>query len=90
MDAGNLSVDAAGRPVVLDSGEIARLPDSLDLYTLFRALTFARRVAAQLSDPDEATHSCAQPNLASMAGVRTLSGQAAGPDLSMSIHSYFL
>jgi hypothetical protein len=89
MDASNFGVDAAGRPVVLDSGEIGWLPESLDLYTLFRTTGFARKVAAHLFDPDEATRLCAQPNLASMAGVRTLLGQAAPPNLSTSVHSLF-
>jgi len=90
MDASNFGIDAAGRAVVLDSGEIGWLPESLGLYTLFRTTGFARKVAAHLFGLDEATRLCAQPNLASIAGVRTLLGQAAGPSLSTSLHSQYL
>lgn len=89
MDASNFGIDAAGRPVVLDSGEIGWLPESLDLYTLLRTKAFAREVAVHLFGPDEATRLCAQPNMDSMAGVRALLGQAASPNLSRSIHSLF-
>ena len=65
-----------------------RQPESLDLYTLFRTTAFARKVAAHLFGPDEATHLCAQPNLASIAGVRTLLGQMARPSLSTSVRSH--
>ena len=85
MDASNFGIDAAGRPVVLDPGEIGWLPESLGLYTLFRTTAFARKVAAHLFDLDEATCLCAQPNLASIAGVRMLLGQAARPSLSTSV-----
>lgn len=85
MDASNFGVDATGRPVILDSGEIGWLPESFDLYTLFRTTAFARKVAVCLFGPDEATRLCAQPNLASIAGVRTLLGQAARPSLSTSV-----
>ena len=85
MDASNFGIDASGRPVVLDSGEIGWLPESLGLYTLFRTTAFARKVAAHLFGLDEATRLCAQPNLASIAGVRILLGQAARPSLSTSV-----
>ena len=85
MDASNFGIDAAGRPVVLDPGEIGWLPEFLGLYTLFRTTAFARKVAAHLFGLDEATRFCAQPNLASIAGVRMLLGQAARPSLSTSI-----
>ncbi|KAJ6534885.1 hypothetical protein B0H19DRAFT_1184392 [Mycena capillaripes] len=88
MDASNFGVDATGRPVVLDFGEIGWLPESLDFYTLFRTTAFARKVAAHLFSPDEATRLCAQPNLASIAGVRTLLGQAAGPSLNLDNNGY--
>jgi hypothetical protein len=88
MDASNFGIDAAGRPVVLDCGEIGWLPESLGLYTLFRTTAFARKVAAHLFDLDEATHLCAQPNLASIAGVRTLLGQAARPCLNLDNDGY--
>jgi len=61
MDASNFGIDYTGRPVVLDSGEIGWLPESLYLYTLFRTMGFARKVAAHLFGLDDATRLCAQP-----------------------------
>ena len=90
MDASNFGVDPAGRLVILDFGEIGWLPESLDLYTLFRTTAFAQKVAVRLFGPDEAMRLGAQPNLASIAGVRMLLGQAARPGLSTSVHSQWL
>ena len=90
MDASNFGVDAAGQPVILDSGEIGWLPESLDLYTLLRTTGFAWKVAAHLFGRDEATRLCVQPNLASFAGVRSLLGMAAEPSLSTFVHSHCL
>jgi len=88
MDVSNFGVDAAGRPVILDFGEIGWLPESLDLYTLFRTTAFARKVAAHLYGPDEAVRLCAQPNLDSIARVRTLVGQAVRPIVNLDNNGY--
>ncbi|KIO27483.1 hypothetical protein M407DRAFT_23297 [Tulasnella calospora MUT 4182] len=79
MDPSNFGVDAAGRSVILDPGEIGWLPESLALYTLFRTTEFASDVAACLYTPEDAARLGAHPNLASMAVVRVMLAQAAGP-----------
>jgi len=88
MDASNFGVDAAGRPVVLDFGEIGWLPESLDLYTLFRTKAFARKVAPHLFGPDEATRLRELPNLAPIAGARMILGMAAEPSLNLDNNGY--
>jgi len=88
MDASNFGVDAAGRPVVLDFGEIGWLPESLDLYTLLQTTAFAQEVAAHLFGADEATRLCSQPNLTSIAGVRMLLVQAALQTLKLDNNGY--
>ncbi|TDL14469.1 hypothetical protein BD410DRAFT_203463 [Rickenella mellea] len=88
MNTSNFGVDAAGRPVVLDFGEIGWLPESLDLYTLLRTTAFARKVAEHLFGPDEATSLCSHPNLASMSEIRALLAMAARPNLNLDNNGY--
>ena len=90
MNASNFGVDAPGRPVVLDFSEIGWLPESLDLYTLFRTTGFARKVVAHLFSPEEATRLCTLPNLASMSELRMFLGMAAVPNLITSVYSHCL
>lgn len=86
MDNSNFGVDSAGRPVILDFGEIGWLPESLALFTLFKTTGFANAVAGQLFDPEEAVGLKAQRNLYPMAFVKALLGVAAQTSLCMYIH----
>jgi len=83
MHRSNFGVDTAGRPVILDPGEIGWLPESLGLFTLFKTTGFARAVAEHLFTPKEAAFLRAQPNLNSMAEVKVLLGTAARPTLNL-------
>ncbi|KIO20142.1 hypothetical protein M407DRAFT_30177 [Tulasnella calospora MUT 4182] len=83
MDPSNFGVDVAGKSVILDPGEIGWLPESLALYTLFRTTDFASNVAACLYAPEDAARLGAHPNLASMAGMRVMLAQAAGPTFNL-------
>ena len=88
MDRSNFGVDTAGRPVILDPGEIGWLPQSFGLFTLFNTTGFARVVAEHLFTPEAAAVLRAHPNLNSMAEVKALLGTAARPSLSTFTRSF--
>jgi len=86
MDRSNFGVDTEGRSVILDCGEIGWLPESLELFTLFRTTGFASSVAEHLYTPEDAATLRKRPNLHAMAGVKVLLGVASRPSLSESTH----
>ena len=65
-----------------------RLPESLELLTLFNTTGFARAFAGQLFTPKEDAVLRAQRSLNSMAEVKALLGTAARPGLSTFTHSF--
>ena len=73
MDRSNFAVDATGRPVIFDFGEIGWLPESLSNVTLLRTSSFAAEVSA-LVFRDHLDSVAASSNLASMRAVKTYLG----------------
>ena len=87
MDRSNFGVNTEGRPVILDAGEIGWLPESLELFTLFRTTWFGNSITENLYAPEDAAILREQPKLHSMAQVRGLLRMAAQPSLSESTRS---
>lgn len=73
MDPRTFAVDATGRPVIFDFGEIGWLPQSLANFTLLRTSRFANAVSVCVFG-DDLDSVAASSNLDSMCAVKTYLG----------------
>lgn len=83
MHPSNFGIDATGRVIIFDFGEIGWLPESLANYTLLSTGKSISKVAAHVFG-DQLDSVKASSNLASLGAVKTFLGLGARGTLGMS------
>ncbi|KAH9939618.1 uncharacterized protein BXZ73DRAFT_88859 [Epithele typhae] len=82
MDHSNFAVDATGRPIIFDFGQIGWLPESLANFTLLGTSSFAADVSVHVFG-DGLDSVAASSNLASMCAVRVCLGMGSRANLGL-------